>query len=83
MVGSLRFPIFPWWVHRVHAVRGRLFEARIGVIAFVSHPVFGLNPLDQGAGLYTFRNQDSDWQTRGLHGPGYLGVEPPWVRLIF
>jgi hypothetical protein len=73
--------------HRVHSLAGGLIDDRLAVVAFISDQMLGRDACDQAASLRTIRcgtlcNNDSEWQTMRIHGQMYLGVEPPFVRLI-
>ncbi len=87
---------FPKTQPRIKCLRRRLFSHRhnghlchncITVIAFVIHQILYLKAVDQLVSLCTicagtFRNNGSDRPTMRIHGQMYLGVEPPFVRLM-
>lgn len=73
--------------HRGHTLACGLLDDRMAVVAFISDQMLGRDACDQAASLRTIRcgtlcNNDSEWQTMRIHGQMYLGVEPPFVRLI-
>ena len=73
--------------HRVHAPACGLLDDRIAVVAFIGIQMLGRDPFHQAASLRaichgTLRDNDSERQTMRIHGQMYLGVEPPFVRLI-
>lgn len=73
--------------HRVHALTFGLLDNRIAVVPFIGNQVVRRDAFDQAASLRTIRcgtlcNNDSEWQTMRIHGQMYLGVEPPFVRLM-
>ena len=73
--------------HRFHALACSLIDDRIAVVAFISDQMLGRDAGNQAASLRTIRcgtlcNNDSEWQIMRIHGQMYLGVEPPFVRLI-
>jgi len=87
VVRSLRGSVFSGWNHHVHAPACGLLDDRIAVVAFISDQVLGRDACDQAASLRAIRcgtlcNNDSEWQTMRIHGQMYLGIEPPFVRLI-
>lgn len=87
IVRSLDGAISLWGNHGVHALGLGLLQQGIGVIAPIRQQIIRAQAVDQGPSLGairggTFRNKDSDRQTRRIHGQVYLGVEPPFVRLI-
>ena len=56
-------------------------------MAFIGQQLIGADVFDQAACLCAIRrgalcDKDSDRQAPRIHGPMYLGVEPPLVRLI-
>jgi len=73
--------------HGVHALRCGLSKNNIGIVSFVRNQMTGVNSFDQAACLRairagTFCNNNSDRQTKRIHGQMYVGGEPPIVRLI-
>ena len=87
IIVSLVFSVFLWRDNSAHALNRRLSKQGIGVISPVGQQIVGLDPLDQATCLRAIRagafcNKDSDRQTKRIHGQVYLGVEPPFVRLM-
>ena len=73
--------------HGLHALLFGLFEDGVAVIAPVRDQIIRIEPFDQAASLRairtgTSRDKNSERQTMRIHGQMYLGVEPPFVRLI-
>ena len=73
--------------YRLHALTASLLDDRLAVIAFIRDQMLCRDAFHQAASLRTIRcgtlcNNDSEWQTMRIHGQMYLGVEPPFVRLI-
>ena len=70
-----------------HSCRLRRLHDLVRVVGTVRKQIGGINPLNQLTGLAAIRsgtlcNKDSDRHTMRIHGQVYLGVEPPFVRLI-
>ena len=87
VVRSWREPVFSGRNHRDHAPACGLTDDRIAVIAFIGNQMRCRDPLHQAASLRaichgTLRDNDSERHTMRIHGQMYLGVEPPFVRLI-
>ena len=87
IVWPLCDPVFPRRDHRVHALGCGLLDNRIAVIAFIGNQVVRRDAVDQAASLRTICcgtlcNNDSERQTMRIHGQMYLGVKPPFVRLM-
>jgi len=87
VVRSLRGSVFSGRNHRVHAPACGLIDDRIAVVAFIGNQMLGRDPFHQAASLRaichgTLRDNDSERHTMRIHGQMYLGVEPPFVRLI-
>ena len=60
---------------------------RVAVVAFIGKQVFHAESVNQPVSFRaicsgTFRNNNSERHTMRIHGQVYLGVEPPFVRLI-
>lgn len=73
--------------NRLHPLNGGLLKKGIRIIPFIRDQVVGADALDQAACLGairsgTFCNNHSDRHTMRIHGQMYLGVEPPFVRLM-
>jgi hypothetical protein len=71
----------------LHPLLFCLLDKRIAVVAFVRQQVLCRHALYQCASLCaicagTVCNNYSDRQTMRIHGQMYLGVEPPFERLI-
>ena len=47
IIRSLNRSVFLGWNDRVHALRGRLLENRVGVITSIGDPMIGIHPFDQ------------------------------------
>ena len=65
----------------------RLIEDGIGIVAPVGQKMPSAQALEERASLRAIRrgtccNKDSDRVTMRIHGQMYLGVEPPFARLI-
>ena len=87
VVRSLRGSVFSRRNHHVHATACGLLDDRIAVVAFIGNQMRCRDPFHQAASLRaichgTLRDNDSERQTMRIHGQMYLGVEPPFVRLI-
>ena len=87
VVRSLVFSILLRRDNRVHALIGRLFKNSIRIVSPVSQQMISINSFYQAACLRTiragtFRNNNSDRHTMRIHGQMYLGVKPPFVRLM-
>lgn len=87
VVKSLRSSVFSGRNHHVHASACGLIDECIAVIAFIGNQMLCRDPFHQAASLRaichgTLRDNDSERQTMRIHGQMYLGVEPPFVRLI-
>jgi len=87
VIFALSFSIFSWRDHRLYALRSRLFNDGIAVVTSVGDQVLGRDASNESLSLCavcsgSFRSNDSDRHTMRIHGQMYLGVEPPFVRLI-
>ncbi len=87
VIGSLLFAVLFGRNDRLHVLAFGLIHDGIAVIALVGQQIIGLNSLNQALSLCaiscgTLSNNDSDRHTRRIHGQMYLGVEPPFVRLM-
>ena len=87
VICPFRGPVVSRRYDRDHALALRLIHNRIAVISFVGDQVIGAHAFDQAASLRairpgTLRNNDSERHTMRIHGQMYLGVEPPFVRLM-
>ena len=87
VVRPLLFSVFLRRDHGVHPLLCGLLQDGICIVAFIRDQMIGIHPLDQAGGLGairagTFCNKDSDRHTKRIHGQVYLGVEPPFVRLM-
>lgn len=72
---------------RRHSLLFGLFDDRIAGISFVGDQAIGSHALDQAASLRaircgTLRDNNSERHTMRIHGQVYLGVKPPFVRLM-
>ena len=87
IIGPLCCPVFSGRDDRCHALIVSLFDDRIAVVPLVGNQVLRREAFDQAASLCAIRggtlcNKDSDRHTMRIHGQMYLGVEPPFVRLM-
>lgn len=87
VVRSLRGSVVSGRNHRVHAPACGLLDDRVAVVAFIGNQMLGHDPFHQAASLRaichgTLRDNDSERHTMRIHSQMYLGVEPPFVRLI-
>ncbi len=63
------------------------FNDFIRIITAIRQKCFRAQTVNQSAGFFaissgTFCNNNSDRHTMRIHGQVYLGVEPPFVRLM-
>lgn len=87
VVFALNNTIFLWRYNWLHALFFSLLKNRICVVAAIGQQMLCREAFDQAASLRAIRrgtlcNNDSDRHTMRIHGQVYLGVEPPFVRLI-
>ncbi len=87
VIGPLVFAILLRWNNRFHVLALGLIHDGVAVIALIGQKIVGLDPFNQALSLCaissgTLSNNDSDRQTNRIHGQMYLGVEPPFVRLM-
>jgi hypothetical protein len=87
VIFALNLAIFLWRNYRLHALQDQLFKDGIGIIAFVRQQHFRSKPVNQQGSLCAIRNgtccdKYSDRHTMRIHGQMYLGVKPPFVRLM-
>ena len=87
VVRPWRDSVFSGRNHRVHAPACGLIDDRLAVVAFIGNQMLCRDPFHQAASLRaichgTLRDNDSERHTMRIHGQMYLGVEPPFVRLI-
>jgi len=87
IVIALIFAVFLGRDHRPHALALRLCKNGVAVIASISNQMIGMQPFNQAASLRaicsgTLCNKDSERHTKRIHGQMYLGIEPPFVRVI-
>jgi len=73
--------------HGLRTLRLGLRHDGVAVVAFVGKQMVHFEPIHQPLSLCTicsgtFCNNRSERQTMRIHGQMYLGVEPPFVRLI-
>gem|GEM_PF-3203263 len=59
----------------------------VRIVGTVRKQIGGINPFNQLTGLVAIRsgtlcNKDSDRHAMHIHDQVYLGVEPPFIRLI-
>lgn len=87
VVGPWRGSVCSGRDHDVHALTASLLDDRRAVIAFISDQMLCREAFDQAASLRTIRRgtlrkNDSERHTMRIHGQMYLGLEPPFVRLM-
>ena len=87
VVTSWRGSVFSGRNHCFHTPTCGLIDDRIAVVAFIGNQMLCCDPFHQAASLRaichgTLRDNDSERHTMRIHGQMYLGVEPPFVRLI-
>lgn len=87
VIFALLLSVFSWRDHRLHTLRSRLLSNGIAVVAFVGNQMLGRDASNESLSFGTIRpgsfcNNDSDRHTMRIHGQMYLGVKPPFVRLI-
>ena len=73
--------------HDLHTLRPGFLHEGVAVVALVSQQAVHPEAVDQPLSLRTicsgtFCNKRSERQTMRIHGQMYLGVEPPFVRLM-
>ena len=71
----------------LHALAARFLNDGVTVIALVGNQVLSVNAFNQRPRLCairsgTFCSNNSERHTMRIHGQVYLGVEPPFVRLM-
>ncbi len=87
VIFALNLAVSLWRNYGLHALPKCLLKDSIGVITFICQKYFGQEPVNQSGSLRTIRNgtccdKRSDRHTMRIHGQMYLGVEPPFVRLM-
>lgn len=87
VIRPLPCPVLPRWNDRFHALLHGMPDNRITVVATICNQAFSNDSFHQAASFSTIRcgtlcNKDSDRHTMRIHGQMYLGVEPPFVRLM-
>lgn len=87
IVRSLNISVFPGRDNGFHSLISGLIYDGVAIIALIGDQVIGAHALNQAASLRairsgTLRDNDSERHTMRIHGQMYLGVEPPFVRLI-
>jgi hypothetical protein len=87
IICALLDTIFLWRNDDLHPLLHRFFDNGIGVVSFISQQCIGEKAVNQADSFFairagTFSESDSNRQTMRIHGQMYLGVEPPFVRLI-
>ena len=87
VIWPLYCAVFPRWYDGVYPLIFCLFEDCVGVVALVGQKMFRPNRLNQSCSLRTISrgtlcNKRSDRHTLRIHGQMYLGVKPPFVRLM-
>lgn len=87
VVRSLVFPVLLRRDDGGHALMGGLLKHGIGVVALIGNEMVRVNSFNQAACLCairpgTFCKTNSDRHTKRIHGQMYLGIEPPFVRLM-
>ena len=87
VVFTLNLAILLRWNHNLHSCVMSLIDDNVCIIATISEQDFRVDSFNQSASMRTiccgtFCSKDSDRHTMRIHGQMYLGVEPPFVRLI-
>ncbi len=87
IIRPLNDTVFLGWYDRLDVLALRLIDESIAVVATIRQQIVRAQSFDQAASLCaicrgTLCNKDSDRQTMRIHGQMYLGVEPPFVRLM-
>ena len=87
VIRSLGGAVFLWRNDRLHALFSGLLEKGVAVITAVRQQMIGAQSFNQAASLRTIRSgtfcdNSSERHTLRIHGQRYLGVEPPFVRLM-
>ncbi|MBB5142288.1 hypothetical protein HNQ38_000351 [Desulfovibrio intestinalis] len=84
---ALDFTVFLGRNDRLHISLYSHFDYFVCVISSISQKCFCVQSVNQSTGFLaissgTFCNNNSDRHTMRIHGQVYLGVEPPFVRLM-
>ena len=79
--------VFPGRDHRLHALPFGLLDDGVAVVALVGNQAVRAEPCDEAGCKAAIRcgalcNNNSDRQTKRIHGQMYLGVEPPFERAM-
>ena len=87
IVITLNFTILFGWNDDLHGFLCGIFDYLICVEGAISQKCLCIQPVNQGTGFFaissgTFCNNSSERHTMRIHGQMYLGVEPPFVRLM-
>ena len=87
IIFPLKLAVFLWRNDGLHTLVFGLLQDSVAVVAFVREQVIGINSFNQAVSLCairsgTLRNNNSERHTMRIHGQMYLGVEPPFVRLM-
>ena len=87
IVFSLFLAVFLWRDDGLHSLENSAFEDRIGIVPPIGKQHFRCYAVNQRGSLRaicngTCRNNRSDRHTMRIHGQMYLGIEPPFVRLM-
>ena len=87
VVNTLHLAVFLGRDHHLHARRLRVFHNCVAVVTAIRQQILRIQAFDQLVSLRaisggTLRNKHSERITMRIHGQMYLGVEPPFVRLM-
>lgn len=87
VVIALHLAVFLGRNDNLHASTVCFVHNRIRIITTISQQRIGMNAFDQSFTMRTIRcgtfcNKHSDRHTMRIHGQMYLGIEPPFVRLM-
>ena len=87
VISALLFAVLAWRDNGIHALFVGLLNNGITVVALISQQVLGGHADNQWLSLRaictgTVCNNDSERHTKRIHGQMYLGVEPPFERLM-
>ena len=87
IIFTLNFPVFLWRNNDFHASRLGYCDNLIGIISAIGKQSIRVYAFNKFSSLLTISrgtlsDKDSDGHTIRIHGQMYLGVEPPFVRLM-
>ena len=87
VIVALPLPVFSWWNNRLHTLFLGLLYNIFSIIAPISQEIVRCQDCHPWHSLLTISigtscNNHSDQPTLGIHSQVYLGIEPPFGRLI-